>query len=187
MSICRLRGSSTKTGWYLPVWLALIFSFPAYLTVVTDAHAQKFTVPFEANQYIKDQIDAFRAQNGASKLKMNHPANVAADQYAAFLASNNKSGHTADGKDPAGRVTAAKGKFCKVWENVHESWSTSKKSKEHPLQAMAKAMEFWKTSPEHRANLLSASTGMGIGAHGWKHGDRWYYKEVVVFVDTSCL
>jgi uncharacterized protein YkwD len=149
------------------------------------AAGQEFPVPPEANQYIKDQIDAFRAQNGAAPLKMSNYPNSAADHYAHFLAQNNLTGHTADGKDPAARVTAVGGKFCSIWENVHDSWTSP--NREDPIPAMAKAMDFWIHSPGHRANMLSKSTRMGIGVAGAQFGDKWYYKQVVVFLDTSCL
>ena len=52
---------------------------------------------------------------------------------------------------------------------------------------MASAMRFWKKSPGHERALRSASTDIGVGVAGWKHGDQWYYQEIQIFIDTSCL
>jgi hypothetical protein len=48
-------------------------------------------------------------------------------------------------------------------------------------------MRFWKKSPGHERALRSASTEIGVGVAGWKHGDKWYYQEIQLFIDTSCL
>jgi hypothetical protein len=48
-----------------------------------------------------------------------------AKEYAEFLARNNMSGHTADGRDPGQRVAARGIKNCGVWENVYEYWSAT--------------------------------------------------------------
>ena len=174
-----LRGAVTAT--MLSLGLAII----ANVGGVAPAAAQQFTVPFEANQYILDQTNLYRQQNGLPKLTMFHPANKAADDYAQFLAQNKASGHEADGRTPTDRVNAAggKGKFCAIAENVHGSWASPMKSWE---QASARAMEAWKNSSGHAANMRSGNNKMGIGVHGWKHGDMWHYRFVQVFVLTNC-
>ncbi len=48
-------------------------------------------------------------------------------------------------------------------------------------------MSFWKHSPGHERALRSASTEIGVGVAGWRHGNQWYYQEIQVFIDTSCL
>lgn len=167
---------------------ALAVTAAAQLANVTKASAQEFPVPEDANQYILDQTNAYRAQKGLPALSVTPRPNIAADHYAHYLATHtgwDNNPHGADGKDPAGRMTAAGGKFCKIWENVHTSWT--KPNKDDTIAAMEKAMTFWKTSPGHEANLRSASDHMGIGVAGWKAGDEWHYVEVQDFVDTSCL
>ena len=47
-------------------------------------------------------------------------------------------------------------------------------------------MEAWKNSSGHAANMRSGNNKMGIGVHGWKHGDMWHYRFVQVFVLTNC-
>jgi hypothetical protein len=48
-------------------------------------------------------------------------------------------------------------------------------------------MTFWKHSPGHERALRSNSTEIGVGMAGWRHGDQWYYQEIQVFIDTSCI
>jgi hypothetical protein len=48
-------------------------------------------------------------------------------------------------------------------------------------------MRFWKHSPGHERALRSPSTEIGVGMAGWRHGNQWYYQEIQVFIDTSCL
>jgi hypothetical protein len=48
-------------------------------------------------------------------------------------------------------------------------------------------MRFWKQSPGHERALRSASTEIGVGVAGWKHGNQWYYQEIQLFIDTSRL
>ena len=148
------------------------------------AAAQEFTVPFEANQYILDQTNRYRKENGIPKLTMNHPANVAADQYAQFLAENKASGHEADGRTPGQRVTANKGKYCAVGENIHGSWHTP--NQQSWQDAAAGAIQGWRNSAPHAENMRRDWNKMGIGVHGWKHGDEWHYRFVQVFVKTNC-
>jgi hypothetical protein len=48
-------------------------------------------------------------------------------------------------------------------------------------------MPFWKHSPGHERALRSTSTEIGVGVAGSKHGNQWYYQQIQVFIDTSCL
>ena len=48
-------------------------------------------------------------------------------------------------------------------------------------------MRFWEHSPGHERALRSPSTEIGVGMAGWRHGNQWYYQEIQVFIDTSCL
>jgi hypothetical protein len=52
---------------------------------------------------------------------------------------------------------------------------------------MDAAMRFWKRSPGHERALRSPSNEIGVGVAGWRHGNQWYYQEIQVFIDTSCL
>lgn len=164
---------------------------------IGSAVAQEFAVPNAAYQYQFDKINEFRAQNGLPRLKAGFGPGTVAEKYAYFLAANNKSGHFDDGLDPIKRMQAAAAaaktardkdlyKFCGLWENTHHSWTTG--SQDDYKAAIDKAMDFWKNSPGHRANMLNPKIQtIGQGIKGWKWGNDYYYKEVVMFVDrTSC-
>jgi hypothetical protein len=52
---------------------------------------------------------------------------------------------------------------------------------------MDAAMRFWKKSPGHERALRSRSNEIGVGVAGFRHGNQWWYQEIQVFIDTSCL
>jgi uncharacterized protein YkwD len=132
-----------------------------------------------------NQTNAFRQTNGLPALRLGPRQSIVANEYAEFLARNNASGHEADGRDPAQRVAARGIKNCGVWENVYEYWSAPSIASWDMVAA--KAMDAWKESRDHRDNLLRAqATHMGIGAAGWTHDGKHYYKVVQVFID-DCI
>lgn len=176
--------------------LAMLVMLGAGLGWTGSSMAQEFKVPFAANQYMFDKINEFRKQNGLGRLKAHFGPGTIADEYSLFLARNNTAGHEDDGLGPMGRMQAGKDKerskrlkanfnYCSIYENIAAQWTEP--NQQTWQQAIDQAMEFWKNSPGHRANMLSNSTHMGTGIHGWRFGNRWYYKEVMVFVDRSCL
>jgi uncharacterized protein YkwD len=150
------------------------------------ANAQQFEIPPSAKAAIVDQTNAYRQTKGLDPLALSLDASGVAQTYANYLAETAKGGHSADGRDPVQRLRAAGVKFCKFrGENWHESWT--RPSRASPAAAMNAAMRFWKKSPGHERALRSASTEIGVGVAGWKHGNQWYYQEIQVFIDTSCL
>ena len=76
-------------------------------------------------------------------------------------------GHTADGSNPAKRASAQGYKWCFISENV---WSSFRKPETTLSEELARrAMDGWKKSPGHNANLLEKRAHeIGIGAAGWK-------------------
>ena len=153
---------------------------------VTHAHAQQFAVPDSAKAAIIDQTNAYRASKGLAPLRENEAASREAQGYADYLAETTRQGHSADGRSPFQRLRASGAKFCKFrGENWHESWT--RPARVSPETAVDAAMRFWKHSPGHERALRSASTEIGVGIAGWRHGDQWYYQEIQVFIDTSCL
>jgi uncharacterized protein YkwD len=164
----------------------LMLGIAATLPMKLAAHAQQFVVPASAKAEIIDATNAYRKTKGLPPLRENESASRVAEAYARYLAEANKTGHSADGRDPVQRLRAANVKFCKFrGENWHESWT--RRERASPGTAMASAMRFWKTSPGHERALRSASTDIGVGVAGWKHGDQWYYQEIQIFIDNSCL
>ena len=156
------------------------------LQATAGAEAQQFVVPASAKAEIIDATNTYRKARGLPPLRESESASRVAQAYAHYLARTNKTGHNADGRDPVQRLRVASVKFCKFrGENWHESWT--RRGKASPGAAIASAMRFWKKSPGHERALRSASTDIGVGIAGWKHGDRWYYQEVQMFIDNSCL
>jgi uncharacterized protein YkwD len=165
--------------------LTLMFGLVA-AQMVARAEAQQFVVPASAKAEIIDQTNDYRKSKGLPPLRENESASRVAEAYAHYLAEANKTGHGADGRDPVQRLHAANVKFCKFrGENWHESWT--RRDKATPETAMASALRFWKTSPGHERALRSASTDIGVGVAGWQHGDQWFYQEIQMFIDNSCL
>ena len=156
----------------------------ATLAAGSVAHAQQFDVAAGARSTIIQETNAYRRQKGLPALSPSARANQAAQAYAAYLARTNKAGHSADGKSPRDRLRGAGAEVCKVWENFHQSWT--RRDPAPVTTAMRKAMAYWKKSPGHEKGLRSPATEIGVGLAGWKHGDRWTYTTIQMFVDPSC-
>ena len=164
----------------------LLAVFATALASVTSALGQEFVVPASAAAAIVADTNGYRQSKGLPPLRQSVSASQVAQNYARYLARNNKTGHHADGRSPPQRLRAAGVKFCKFrGENWHESWT--RPSRASVESAMASAMRFWKRSPGHERALRSASTEIGVGVAGWRHGNQWYYVEVQMFIDTSCM
>jgi uncharacterized protein YkwD len=119
-------------------------------------------------------------------LRESAAANRVAQSYATYLARTRKTGHGADGRNPAQRLRAAGIKYRKFrGEDWHQSWTRPNRAS--TSAAMSKAMRFWKQSPGHERALRPASTEIGVRVAGWKNGNQWYYVSVQMFFDTSCF
>jgi uncharacterized protein YkwD len=167
-----------------PVPLALFaLGLATWPAAIDHACADQFAVDSgKICVWTWNQINAYRQANGVLRLIIGPTIVPVAQEYAEFLARNNMSGHTADGRDPGQRVAARGIKNCGVWENVYEYWSAPDIASWETVAA--KAMELWKQSPGHRENLLRAqATHVGIGAAGWTHDGKNYYKIALVFID----
>jgi uncharacterized protein YkwD len=166
--------------------LALLSLAVGLLGPAAAARAQQFEVPSVARSAIISGTNVYRRQKGLAPLRQSTAASQVAQAYATYLARTRKTGHGADGRNPAERLRAAGVKFCKFrGENWHQSWARPKPTSAGA--AAAKAMRFWKKSPGHERALRSTSTEIGVGVAGWRHGNQWYYVEVQMFLDTSCF
>jgi uncharacterized protein YkwD len=156
------------------------------ISATATAHAQQFDIAASAKAAIIDQTNAYRQSKGLPPLSENETASRAAQAYANYLAETARGGHSADGRNPMQRLRAGGVKFCKFrGENWHMSWT--RPARESSDAAMGAAMRFWKKSPGHERALRSRSNEIGVGVAGWRHGNQWYYQEIQVFIDTSCL
>ena len=131
------------------------------------------------------ETNAYRASKNIPQLKENAALEAAATAYAVYLAEHEKMGHTADGSNPPKRVSAQGYRGCFISENV---WSSFRYPQTMLADELArKAMDGWKTSPGHNANLLQKRAHeIGIGAAGWKlDGGQEIFRVVQVFA-TEC-
>jgi uncharacterized protein YkwD len=164
--------------YFLPAiaFLAAAAALPAMAQEVpVDAGTLKATVFGETN--------AYRGSKKLPELRTNAALEAAAMAYAKYLAEHDATGHTADGRTPAKRVNAQGYRWCYLAENVWSSWSTSQTMLAG--EVARRAMEGWKKSPGHNANLLGNRVHeIGIGAAAWKQGDgRESFRVVQVFAD----
>jgi hypothetical protein len=100
---------------------------------------------------IVEMTNAFRKDNKLSPLKPNPALTAAARAFAAYLGKTGKFGHEADGRKPAARAVAQGYRYCTVAENL----ALNLDSRGFETGQLARdAIEGWKGSPGHRANML---------------------------------
>lgn len=115
----------------------------------------------QAEAAIIAQTNAFRRSQNLSHLKPNAELTRAAQAFAEHLARTSKFAHEADGRQPSERTKAAGYKHCTVAENLakHLDGGGFTASRLATL-----AMEGWKASPGHHANLVRREvTEIGVG------------------------
>ncbi len=159
-----------------------LFALVLLACAARPAGAQE--VPLDAGTVkaaVFTETNAYRASKNLPRLQQNAALEAAATAYAAYLAEHEKMGHTADGSNPAKRVSAQGYKWCFISENV---WSSFRKPQTTLSEDLARqAMDGWKKSPGHNANLLEKRAHeIGIGAAGWKQdGGKDIFRVVQVF------
>lgn len=141
-------------------------------------------IPIDATRItrpVMGDANNYRTANGAPALAVSDPLLRAAQQYAEYLARTNTSGHSADGRTVEQRILATNAyKPCFHAENVyqHSSWPNPA----NPSLIADAAMQSWKNSPGHDANLRDPrARHIGVGAAAWTHAGRHYYKVVQLF------
>jgi hypothetical protein len=109
---------------------------------------------------IVEMTNAFRKENRLGALAPNRALTIAARAFADYLGKSGKFGHEADGRKPAERIEAQGYRYCLVAENLalnldSRGFETIKLARD--------AVEGWKNSPGHRANmLLPGATEIGV-------------------------
>jgi uncharacterized protein YkwD len=154
------------------------------LSLLASVMAKAEEVPIDIaalTSTVLTQTNAYRKPGGAPELRPSAALDTAAASYAMYLAEHEGTGHTADGRTPAKRAYAQGYQWCYVAENVWGGWR-----KPDPMmvdEVSRQAMEGWKKSPGHNANLLDKRTrDIGIGAAAWRQGDgRVVFRVVQVF------
>lgn len=100
---------------------------------------------------IVEMTNAFRKEQGLSRVAPNPLLTAAARAFAEYLARAETFSHTADGRQPSERVKAAGYSYCLVAENLALNLDT----RGFETRQLARdAVEGWKDSPGHRKNLM---------------------------------
>lgn len=109
---------------------------------------------------IVEMTNAFRKENRLGDLKPNALLAAAARGFAEYLAKTGKFAHEADGREPQQRAEAQGYRYCLVAENL----ALNLDSRGFGSRQLAReAVEGWKASPGHRANMLQAGvTEIGV-------------------------
>ena len=101
---------------------------------------------------IVEMTNAFRKENKLGALAPNKALAAAARAFADYLAKSGKFAHEADGRKPAARAEAQGYRYCTVAENL----ALNLDSRGFETRQLARnAVEGWKASPGHRANMLA--------------------------------
>src|SRR6185436_10673336 len=109
---------------------------------------------------IVEMTNAFRKENRLGALKPNAVLAAAARAFAQYLAKSGKFAHEADGREPQQRAEAQGYRYCLVAENL--AMNLDSRGFES-RQLASEAIEGWKESPGHRANMLQAGvTEIGV-------------------------
>ncbi len=109
---------------------------------------------------IVEMTNVFRKENRLGDLKPNAALTAAARGFAEYLAKTGKFAHQADGREPQQRAEAQGYRYCLVAENL----AMNLDSRGFESRQLAReAVEGWKDSPGHRANMLQAGiTEIGV-------------------------
>ncbi len=156
----------------------------ALLACVIPAKAQEVPIDIATlKATVLSETNAYRASKKLPGLQPNGKLDAAAAAYAIYLAQHEGTGHTADGSTPAKRASAQGYKWCLAAENVWGGWRRPDTMLSD--EVARKAMEGWKKSPGHNANLLDKRVhDIGIGAAAWKlEGGRDVFRVVQLFGD----
>lgn len=150
------------------------------------APASAQEIPIDASRVVRPIVgdtNNYRSSLGALPLVQSVALAQAAQRYADFLASTNQMGHNADGSNPTARIVATNAyKPCFAAENVFQIWAQP--NVPTPPTVVSAAMQAWKNSPGHDANLRDPrAKHIGVGVAAWTHAGRHYYKVVQVFGD----
>jgi Cysteine-rich secretory protein family len=109
---------------------------------------------------ILEMTNAFRKESRLGEVEPNAALTAAARAFAEYLAKTGKFAHEADGRKPAQRAEASGYRYCLVAENL----AMNLDSRGFETRVLARqAVEGWKNSPGHRANMLQATvTQIGV-------------------------
>jgi uncharacterized protein YkwD len=110
---------------------------------------------------IVEGTNAFRKEQGRGDVTIDESLTKAAQDFAEYMAAQNKFGHTADGRQPDDRATAAGYKICLISENIAYRFDSEGFEKDQLAKSFVQG---WIDSPGHRKNMLEPNAvHIGIG------------------------
>ena len=161
--ISRSKVVATRHRLILAVTLLLVGAVGAWPAAVARAHPTSSYCyrPFE--RQLLTLINNYRADNGLPRLRLSQTLGAAAQHYSRDMATNNftpdAEHHDSEGKTPSQRMidhgfpmTAATVRG----ENVYAGFGDGD-GDGIPGQAPQEALDWWKQSPPHNANMLNVN------------------------------
>lgn len=162
-----------------------LFLIGIALTACAALPAKAQEVPIDVatlKAAVLSETNAYRTLKKLPQLQVNARLDAAAAAYALYLAEHEGVGHTADGRTPAKRASAQGYEWCFVAENMWGGWRRPDTMLSE--EVARKAMDGWKKSPGHNANLLNKRVhDIGIGAAAWKQDGKDVFRVVQMFGD----
>lgn len=162
-----------------------LFLIGIALTACAALPAKAQEVPIDVatlKAAVLSETNAYRTLKKLPQLQVNARLDAAAAAYALYLAEHEGGGHTADGRTPAKRASAQGYEWCFVAENMWGGWRRPDTMLSE--EVARKAMDGWKKSPGHNANLLNKRVhDIGIGAAAWKQDGKDVFRVVQMFGD----
>ncbi|MBR0995560.1 CAP domain-containing protein [Bradyrhizobium japonicum] len=163
----------------------------ACVSFSTISGAQIFKSPdsYATADLIMSQVNSYRNSLGLPKLFGHTKLNMAAQAYADYLADTNTQGHQANGTTFDARIRAAGYRPCvrgaginQLAENLY--YYTSRGGPMPPAKLAAAAMQGWKGSPGHDANLRYPTfNDHAVAVAARRDGDVYTYKIAHEFGD----
>lgn len=134
-----------------------------FVSSTSPAFAQarpSFTDQVEAR--VAALVNQFRAENGLQPLELESRLGETARYFSAYMASNGRLDHRADGAIPEARATQHGYDYCVLAENLAYEYN----SRGFAAEQLARSfVQGWKESPLHRANMLEpdvTETGLAV-------------------------
>lgn len=111
---------------------------------------------------VVEKTNTFRKEQVRKPVSTNAKLTETAQEFANFMAKEDKYGHTADGKQPAERAKKQGYEYCIVLENIAYAFDSTGFDVEKLATQFEKG---WENSPGHRKNMLDpdiSETGVAI-------------------------
>lgn len=121
---------------------------------------------------VVEMTNAFRSEQGLEAAQAHAALEKAARRFAEHMASTDRYGHTADGKEPADRALAQGYEYCLVSENISYQFSSAGF---RTGELATRYVEGWKGSPGHRKNMAdAAATHIAVAVARSEKTGRYY-------------